>query len=396
MHYDLTIIGGGMVGASLAMALQKTSLRVALIDAAPHTMLNDPRLIALTEGSCSLLKNIGLWPALLPHATPIKQLHVSHRGHFGITRIHAAELNLETLGHLIPATYINTALDQQLSGVDIIRPATLQEIISDDNGYSTLRIKIGDEIKTLQTKFIIGADGTHSTVRELLNIPTKTIDYQQSAIVTITELSRDHQNIAYERFLKHGAIAMLPLTEQRSATIWTASNEKIAELMQLNDDDFVKILQKEFGYRLGRFKRIQQRHQYPLKFIIAKENKKQNTILIGNAAHTVHPIAAQGLNLAFYEIAELAEYFYSNPNADTLEFSRANTVRWNETLSHQLTQLFSTDITLFSLARQSGMLALDACQSAKRLFMQKTLGKTGKIPLLLQEKEYHENHDTGY
>jgi 2-octaprenyl-6-methoxyphenol hydroxylase len=434
MQYDIIIIGGGMVGASLACALQNMPLRIALIDAAPHAAINDARLIALTHGSCCLLKNLDLWPALAPYAEAIKQIHVSHRGHFGITRIHAAELDLKELGHLVPALHINTILDEKLkniSHIDVIRPATLKDILFEKDGadeLAILTIQSGNETSTLKARMVIGADGTHSTVRQLLNISTKTIDYQQSAIVTITELHRDHHNIAYERFLSQGAIAMLPLTEQRCATIWTADNNEISQLLQLNDEDFAAKLQKEFGYRLGRFKRTLQRHHYPLKLVLAEESKKHNAILIGNAAHTLHPIAAQGFNLALYEVAELVEHIKQEvkdltplltsshglsagyggraldpadkPRDDVSDNLQHIINNFNSNvktqLSHHLTQLFSSNTPVINIARQLGMLGLDFCKPAKKLFMQHSMGQAGKIPRLLREKDYYENHHSGH
>lgn len=387
MQYDIIIIGGGMVGASLACALQDTSLRVALIDATPHAPSNDPRLIALSYSSCNLLKKIGIWPALSLHAEPIQQIHVSHRGHFGITRIKASDIELPTLGHLIPAHIINTALDEKLkniSHVEVIRPATLKEITNitaDSENFSSLSIQTATETIQLTARLVIGADGTHSTVRNLLNIPTETIDYQQSALVTITELQRSHHNIAYERFLEQGAIAMLPLTGLRAATICTNSNEQITHLMQMSNEDFLVYLQNQFGYRLGRLTGVHKRYTYPLKLVLAKETQKQNVILIGNAAHTFHPIAAQGFNLALHEVAELVEQLKTMQQP--FMFTPSNMKEISTQLSHRLTWLFSTDFFLLNVARQFGMFGLDFCTPAKKYFMRKSLGRTGKIPSLL-------------
>lgn len=395
MKYDIVIVGGGMVGASLACALEHAPFRIALIDAVAQPSLHDPRLIALTYSSCNLLKNLGLWPMLKANASPIKQVHVSHRGRFGITRINSSELNLPALGHLIPAKYINAALDEKikkLANVDVIRPATLLNI-------NPITIQTESGTKTLHAHTIIGADGTQSTVRELLNIKTKVHDYDQSAIVTITELQRHHYNIAYERFLNHGAIAMLPLSENTCATIWTDSNENISRLMQMNDHEFLTILQKEFGYRLGRFLGTQKRHTYPLKLVLAEEYQKQNVLLIGNAAHTLHPIASQGLNLALYEIAELVDHI-KNTTGEISGLSnitkRINLQQKVSTqLSHRLPWLFSTDFFVVNIARQLGMLGLDSCKQAKELFIRNTtMGQTGRTPLLLQEKDHYELQDS--
>lgn len=397
MKYDLIIVGGGMVGASLAVALNKSNLKIALIDANSHTQLDDPRLIALTHGSCNLLKNVDIWPELVPYAAPIKHIHVSHRGRFGITRIHASDMRLDTLGHLVPAKYITTALEEKLthaSHIDVIRPAVLKNLTQTSDNIE-LTIHYNNETKTLHTKRVIGADGTHSTVRELLNIPTQTHDYEQSAIVTITELQRHHQFTAYERFLEQGAIAMLPLSDNACATIWTDSNENIARLMQLSDDEFLKTLQTTFGYRLGRFTHIRKRHTYPLKLVLAENYQQHNIILIGNAAHTLHPIASQGLNLALYEIAELTHQLIETPNL-LHDFTKTINVKQkiSTQLSHRLPWLFSTDFFIINVARQLAMLGLDSCKQAKEFFMRNSMGRAGRMPPLLTDKDFHEKQHT--
>ena len=168
---------------------------------------------------------------------------------------------------------------------------------------ATLSITTPQGERTLTASYIIGADGTHSTVRRLLQISADTLDYQQSALVTMTQLKRPHHHIAYERFQKQGAIAMLPLSDEKTATIWTDSTENIAALMKLSEQEFIDQLQKQFGYRLGKLLQTGQRHHYPLHHLTAARTCQQRILLIGNAAHTLHPIAAQGFNLALAEIA---------------------------------------------------------------------------------------------
>lgn len=398
MQYDIAIIGGGMVGAAFACALQDTQLKIALVDATPHSNQDDPRLIALTHSSCCFFENIGVWSLLVAHAEPIKHLHVSHQGRFGITRIQAQELNLTALGHLVPAKYINAALEEKLKhlkNVDVIRPATLKNITPSSEKISTvLQLQTTNGIIEIETKLLIGADGTHSTVRELLNIPTKTIDYAQSAIVTITDLQREHENTAYERFTAQGAIAMLPLKGNRCATIWTEDNSAITTLLQKSDAEFLTVLQKEFGYRLGRFQKTHQRFTFPLKLTIAECSPQKNVVLIGNAAHTIHPIAAQGLNIALYEIAELIELIKENPA--TIPSLNEKTNRWNIQLSHKLSWLFSTDLFMLNIARQLGMISLDNCTTAKKFFMRKAMGQTGNTPHLLRKKDYYASEVTGH
>ncbi|MEO8402089.1 MAG: FAD-dependent monooxygenase [Gammaproteobacteria bacterium] len=390
MRYEKVIIGGGMVGAALACALESSSSEIALIDAGLNNF-EDQRLIALNHSSYTLFKNLAIWPALKPFATAIQEVHVSNRGHFGITRMRAEELGVDVLGYVVPAKEINRALYQKLAAaknINLLRPAQLTAL-KQESSHVTLTLKSDSTIQTLEANYAIAADGTQSTVRELLAIPTEIIDYQQKAIVTITELQRSHRNIAYERFLSNGAIAMLPLADQTVATIWSSNEKNSDALLQLSDDEFLEQLQQQFGYRLGHLIKIRERFVYPLKFVKAKEQINQRVVLIGNAAHTVHPIAAQGLNLALYEIAILAEFFSQQT---TEHFSLANLAEQFQqqnaslNLSHRLTQLFSADFFGIKIARQMGMFGLDICQVLKQRFGKRVLGKIGRLPSLLVDE----------
>ncbi|MDX1901469.1 MAG: FAD-dependent monooxygenase [Gammaproteobacteria bacterium] len=220
---------------------------------------------------------------------------------------------------------------------------------------------------------IIAADGTHSTLRTQLNIPTETVDYEQRALVTVTHLQRDHDNIAYERFHKTGALALLPLQNNCAATIWTDTEKNIEALLQLSDEEFVINLQHQMGYRLGRFLKIEKRYTYPLKYICMQPHQQiqDNVIFIGNAAHTIHPIAAQGLNIALSEITFLIDHFKSS-----LTVPRALPEQKNIRLSHQLTQIFAIDFLPFNFARQTGIALLDIFAPAKKKFIRRMIASS--------------------
>lgn len=372
-----------MVGATLAAALQQTTFQVALIDAAPAINPHDPRLIGLNHRSYQLLKKLNLWESLAPQANPIQQIHVSHRGHFGITRIAAEDLNVATLGFVVPAKHINTALYASLirPNVTLLQSTQLKSFIEHDD-HITLETLMNGKNTAIDTRMVIAADGTHSTVRTLLNIPTKIHDYQQSAIVTITELTRSHQHIAYERFLSHGAIAMLPLPQQRCATIWTDETDHITALQKLSDEAFLTQLQKHFGYRLGRFKQIQQRFVFPLTMEIATQQVHNKIILLGNAAHTLYPVASQGLNLAWYEVEALLKQFLAITSLTEFNTQHyLDSVQSQQTiskqLSHHLSWLFSTDFPLMTLGRKLGLIGFDICSFAKKKFAKRAIGTKG-------------------
>ena len=393
MRYDLIIVGGGLVGAGLAVALRHANVRIALIDARLPAN-DDPRLFALNHSSCQFLANLGVWPALASHAAPIHAVHVSHQGKFGAVNLNREDLQLSDLGHVIPAKLIEAELNaalQTLSNVTLFRPAKLKQL-SQQNNVATLVIDTESGEKTLSAPLVVGADGTDSTVRTQLNIPADVYDYAQNALVTRTTLQRSHHHIAYERFHANGAIAMLPLAENECATIWSADHDKIQYLQSLSDAEFLQVLQKEFGYRLGRLLAVSQRHVFPLRMVKAQKAVEQCVYLLGNSAHTLHPVAAQGFNLAVYEVAALVEGLMQKTSRHEI-FSQDDLMKIHEEtqkqqhasifISHRLTQLFSHESTIKSMAVQLGMIALDIANPVKRKFIQMMLGRTKHSPRLL-------------
>jgi len=384
MHYDLIIIGGGFVGKSLACALKPAPLKIALIDASPQEQ-PDPRLIALNYGSVRFLESLGLWQHLASRSTPINEVHVSHRGRFGATRLSAQNAQLATLGAVLRATHLNQALDETLGTAKHqghfteLRPARVKAVVTNEKTVSLTVEACGQESSITGT-LIIAADGTHSTIRQLLNFATQTVDYGQSALVTTTCLGRAHENRAYERFLEEGALAMLPLKDEEEnsaqlcATIWTANTATIAALQALDEQAFLQALQTQFGYRLGRLSRITQRHVFPLQFIRVKTPLQGQVLLVGNAAHTLHPIAAQGLNLALHEIALLSKLLLRNhqeqwPLTTGLAENQDHfQPKMNLLFSHYLSQVFASNHWGSNFVRQLGMIGLDLCPPLKKQF----------------------------
>jgi 2-octaprenyl-6-methoxyphenol hydroxylase len=388
-HFDIVIVGGGMVGGSLAAALQHSSLKIALVDASlPNT--DDPRLIALNYNSVCFFKNCGVWDYLSSHATAIQEVHISDRGHFSKVRLRATDVALPELGYLVPAKFINEGLYQSLSPekITLFRPATLQKLnwLTTNDSQQRVIVDLGDQ--QITAAFVIGADGIHSTVRRELDIEIETTDYQQSALVTITDLTRSHQHVAYERFHKTGAIAMLPLTEQRAATILTDDSHHITELMALDNHAFSAFLQENFGYMLGRLSNPHTRYVFPLHMQKAKQHFKDNVLLIGNAAHQLHPIAAQGLNLAIAEIAKLAEEISAQD--DLSHVCLENYFAWQKQqeslstrFSHHLPSIFASDFPLTKFARQLALFGLNLCSPLKKRFTLRAMGRKPGLPSLL-------------
>lgn len=396
-HFDVIIIGGGMVGAGLACALQELSVSVALIDARIPSS-NDPRLFALNTHSCHFLKNIGVWSACSPYATAIKQVHVSKAGQFGVVRLKASEVELSALGQVLPAYYIERAINNKLAtlpNVTILRPAQLKTIVQEKD-FAQLTITIDGVEQMLSSSCVLAADGTDSTVRTQVGIPTKIVEYEQSAIVFRTTLQRPHQHIAYERFIGEGAIAMLPLinpseNEYEYATIWSTTNKIVKALLSLSEKDFLLALQEAFGYRLGRFQHTSQRYCYPLRMVEAQENFIGSVLLLGNSAHTLHPIAAQGFNLALYEVATVVEKMkeisskqqvISVEALKPIKATMEKQINASLSVSDRLPQVFANK-GLLSLLRPIAMLSLDIAVPIKKHFINRMMGKIGSMPSLL-------------
>ncbi|VVC76846.1 2-octaprenyl-6-methoxyphenol hydroxylase [Aquicella siphonis] len=400
-RFDLVIVGGGLVGAGLAAALRHSGLRIAVIDSRRPSS-DDPRLFALNNGSCQFLDNLHLWPRLSAHASPIQQVHVTRHGHFGSVRLRCEDVGLRNLGHVIPARHIEAALNETLLSLPactLFRPARLQSLDQDDRMVQLTILTEEGEV-SLSSLVVIGADGTDSTVRSQLHIKTEVIDYEQSAIVTRTALKRSHHHVAHERFLADGAVAMLPLPGEECATIWTASNHAVSELMSFSDEEFLKRLQDAFGYRLGRLQGITQRHVFPLRLVRAEKMVEQNVFLLGNSAHTLHPIAAQGFNLAVYEVAVLAEAILEKlqnqkcfTKEDLPEISALIQKQQATSIgvSHRLSTLFSTDSFLGGWPLQLGMMGLDMIMPVKKKFIEAIMGRTGRVPGLLLSDFYEKN-----
>ncbi len=383
---DLAIVGGGLVGGGLALALMNQGLRIALIEAKLPQAI-DPRLFALNASTCDFLKKMHLWPDLAQHAAAIHAVHVSHRGHFGTVCLQRDDVGLAALGYVIPAKHIEAALHERLHALatsgNLLRyqPASLQTMETQDD--HTLLHVMGATAETLHATLVIGADGTHSTVRTQLQFSATVHDYQQNAIVTRTTLKRGHQQMAYERFTDEGAIAMLPLPHDECATIWTTTTAKSAELMAISPDAFLAQLQETFGYRLGRLQRIGERHVFPLQQVTLEKNVLNNVLLIGNAAHTVHPFAAQGYNLALTEVATLRDAILAK-KAKNQPFSAADLqvtaeqLRKQQTLnlslSHHLAEFFSKERWSLNIAASLAMVSFNLATPLKKRLLKRLLG----------------------
>ncbi|MDH5358122.1 MAG: 2-octaprenyl-6-methoxyphenyl hydroxylase [Gammaproteobacteria bacterium] len=390
--YDLIIVGGGMVGASLACALKNTPLNIAIIEAfvlnSDQQPSYDDRGIALAYGSQIIFEAMGLWSQLAPHCTAIKDIHVSDRGHFGITRLSAQVEQVPALGQIITAREMGQvfhhALTQQ-NNLDVICPNSVTSLIQhSDSVELTL-----DDDRHISAKLIVAADGGQSTIRQLLGLGALESDYQQTAITANITPERAHQNRAFERFTDSGPIALLPMSDNRCSLVWTVTAGDEKDILKLSDSDFLTQLQERFGYRLGKLIRVGQRNNYPLKLMQADQPVQHRIVLIGNAAHSLHPIAGQGFNLGLRDVAALADVLIDhcedcgdahllNDYKQWRQQDQDNVIKSTDSL----VKLFSNNQPLLGHCRGAGLALIDVLPPVKHWLAKKSMGLGRKQPRL--------------
>lgn len=397
--YDLLIVGGGMVGASLAIGLSGRGLRLALVDAhAPGDPAQpgyDDRAIALAYGSRRIFEGMGLWPELAAEAEPICDIHVSDRGHFGFSRLSARDEGVPALGYVATARQLGQVLQARLracADVDWIAPAEVVAVAQDDLGAQVTLQGPDGEPRTLGCALLAAADGGRSFVRRQLDLPVRQWTYGQSAVVTNVTPERPHRGRAFERFTDSGPLALLPMSEGRCAVVWTVRDEALEHVIGLDDAAFLAALQARFGYRLGRFTRVGRRASYPLQLLRVRESVRRRVVLLGNAAHTLHPIAGQGFNLGLRDVAALVEEVLTAHRAgrdigadEVLQAYRD----WREDEQRQvalatdgLARLFSNPLLPLRLGRNLGMLAVDLLPFARHRLARRAMGLAGRQPRL--------------
>ncbi|WJW75877.1 2-octaprenyl-6-methoxyphenyl hydroxylase [Thiohalobacter sp. IOR34] len=401
--YDILIAGGGLVGASLACALGGQGLRIGLIEAHPFEAADAPgyddRAIALAQGSQCIFQGMGLWPALAPHASPIERIHISDRGRFGFARLDAGEAGVAALGYVALGRDMGVVLGRRLAeleDVELLCPARFVEVALDE-AQVQVDIEQDGRQRRLGARLLVAADGSRSPIREQLGIATRVRDYGQTALIANVTPQRPHRQVAYERFTDSGPLALLPLDGERCALVWTLAREAVDEVLALDDAAFLAALQDRFGYRLGRFLKVGRRDVYPLSLLRAREAVRSRLALIGNAAHTLHPIAGQGFNLGLRDVAALAEVIVDavrageDPGAlqvlDRYAGWRAADQRRVMAFTELLLRLFGNPLPPVAWARDLGLLAFDLLPPLKRQFGRLAMGRAGRLPRLARGLE---------
>jgi 2-octaprenyl-6-methoxyphenol hydroxylase len=393
---DVLIVGGGLVGSLLANALSSLSLDVVLVEARSVHSLSQPsfdgRATALANGSQRVLEQLGLWEAIRPEAQPIRDIHIGERGRFGAARISAEEEGVEALGFTVENRVLGAALWDPLMQDAGFRCLSSAEVVdlTQTAAATEARVESADGDLVVRARLTVAADGARSGLRRALGIEARVDDYDQQAIIVNCTTQEPHRCRAFERFTLDGPLALLPLTADRVAVVWTLRSNRAERALGLAEDDFRSALQDAFGFRLGRFERIGRRDSHALHRVRSTAVVRDRTVLIGNAANALHPVAGQGFNLAVRDAAALAEVIASAPRDDVgspelLERYlswRTDDQRKLTGFTHALVRGFGAEGVGLDTLRGLGLMAFDLLPGGKSLLARHTMGLAGRVPRL--------------
>jgi 2-octaprenyl-6-methoxyphenol hydroxylase len=399
LEVDVAIVGGGLVGASLAAALASSPLRVLLVESVPFGARDQPsfdeRTTALGNASRRIFAGLGVWQAIVAEAAAIRVIHVSDAGRFGFARLAAAEQGIEAFGYVAANRRIGAALWERLNAAAnlVLRvPARVQNvaITSEAARFEVVTEgAAGTAPEPAIARLVVAADGAHSQIRAAAGIAARVEDYDQVAIVTSVTSDAPHEGIAYERFTATGPVALLPLHDGNRAVIWACRPAHAAQLLSLDESAFLARLQERFGWRAGRFVRAARRLSYPLKLTRAAAPAATRTVLVGNAAQALHPVAGQGFNLGLRDAAMLAEVI-TNAAGDVgspellRRFTawRARDRRGVVGFTDNLVKLFGDGRPGVAALRDLGLLLFDLTPPAKAALARISGGFGGPAPRL--------------
>ena len=402
--FDVVIVGGGMVGATLACALGGSALRVAVLEAKepttawPHDS-TDLRVSALTIGSVRIFETLGVWSHMTARrVSPFREMHVWDVSGSGVIHFDSADIGTATLGYIVENRVIQVALYERaqeftnitwLNGtrIDTLQPSLAETCLTTDDGRS------------FTGRLVVGADGPDSPVRQLAGITTCGWEYGQTAVVAVVKTAQSHQETAWQRFLPNGPLAFLPLSNGESSIVWTTTPEEAQYLLGLSDLEFKGALQTALGeaipgveQSLGGIVNVSKRASFPLRLSHASHYVQDRLALIGDAAHTVHPLAGQGVNLGLSDAAVLAEVIFA-ALAQQRDIGSLATLRhyerWrkgdNLTMAaalEALRRLFDSGLPPLRWLRNWGLQLTNATSPLKNSIMRRAMGLNGDLPKL--------------
>lgn len=392
---DVVVIGGGLVGLSLGHALASAGIDVAVVDREePAVAANDAydgRAFAISFGSRRILDGLGLWQEMGPHAAPILDIRVTDGPSTLFLHYDHREVGEEPLGHIVESRFVRRALLGRLPGRPRLKLIAPEAVTSLERSKTRVTAHLSDG-RRIEARLAVAADGRGSPIRRAAGIGALEWGYAQTAIVCTVALSRPHDGVAHERFLPAGPFALLPLPGDFSSVVWAERNQVAPAMLALDDDGFSAAMTRRFGDALGPLRVVGRRWAYPLGLLIAERLAAERLALVGDAAHSIHPLAGQGLNLAIRDVAALAEVVVDAHRlgldigaADVLD--RYASWRRLDTLAllavtDGLNRLFSNDLGPIRLIRDLGLAAVDRLPGLKRLFMRHAMGTVGDLPRL--------------
>ncbi|MDO7477436.1 FAD-dependent monooxygenase [Acinetobacter baumannii] len=399
MQQQVIIVGGGMVGLSLSLMLAKANIAVKLLEAvkypnyddqnvAPYHSSFDARNTALSRRSVQIYQKLGLWDALQQHATPILQVHITEQGSFGKARLIAEQEKVESFGQVIENAWLGRVLLTQVRQQPLIELIDGVQVtaLTQDTEQVHIEAQRGDEVLKLESKLLIAADGRDSFCRQAIGVGVDVHDYDQVAIVTTVQTSKPHEHVGFERFSALGPLALLPLPgEYRRSVVWPVKKGTEGEwLGEENDQHFLDALQKTYGDRAGKFEKTGKRFSYPLSQVLAHKQAVGRVILMGNAAHTIHPVAGQGFNLCLRDADVLLRYLVNQLSASDDIGNPDNLLAYEQArLSDQqrvikfcdtVVRGFSNQNPLLKLIRNTGLIAFDVIPGVKPLVANYAMG----------------------
>ncbi len=399
MQQQVIIVGGGMVGLSLALMLAKAKIGVKLLEAirypdytdtesVPYHSSFDARNTALSRRSVQIYQKLGLWEALQQHATPILEVHITEQGSFGKARLKAEQENVESFGQVIENAWLGRVLLTQVRQqplIELIDGVQVKALTQDTEQVYIKAEREGQELQ-LTSKLVIAADGRDSFCRQALGVGVDVHDYDQVAIVTAVQTSKPHRQVGFERFSPLGPLALLPLPgEYRRSVVWPVKKGTEHEwLGEENDQHFLNALQQTYGDRAGKFEKTGKRFSYPLSQVLAHKQAVGRVVLMGNAAHTLHPVAGQGFNLCLRDADVLLRFLGSHLTvSDDLgepevlkayEQARLTDQQRVIKFCDSVVRGFSNQNLVLKLLRNTGLIAFDIVPGIKPLVANYAMG----------------------
>jgi 2-octaprenyl-6-methoxyphenol hydroxylase len=399
--YDVLIAGGGMVGISAALSLHRQlgpECRILLVEGFPlptadpdfqsgYSPSFDARSTALSYSSCLIFQELQLWDALVQRASVIEQIHVSEQGRFGSTLMQADDYDWPALGYVVENAWLGNVLVQALhrTNIQTLSPA---RVLTASAEAEQVCVSL-ENSESVSAQLLLVADGANSALRESLGVDVLQQDYAQHALIANIGHALPHRACAFERFTPQGPLAMLPMLAneadgERSALVWSLPQEQAQTLLHCTEEQFLEALQQRFGYRLGRLQRVGERHAYPLALTAAREQVRSGVVILGNAAHSLHPVAGQGFNLALRDVARLGAVLaearrQGKPLGDLsvlqlyMQQQTGDQERTTQ-FSDRLPGLFMQRDPALALLRDIGLMALDLSPALKREFVRHTAG----------------------